>query len=218
MIPGAGTYPHRANSDSQGAPRGNVMKRLTMSVLATSLAAALGPASALAEFDEGGWDETTSEAITYGMPALAFGITQWKGDKEGRNEWFWTLVATNVVHGGTKLAFKDHEWGERPGSTHRYSFPSGHAANGVAMSEFLLERYGWRYGVPAYLATGFVIWERLNDEKHHERDIYVGSAIGFIAATWITEEYVPEKAKKAGLSILPVADAGSVGVLFSFRM
>jgi hypothetical protein len=193
------------------------MKRLALSLVAASAVMSMDVASA-GDFDEGGWDETTAEVITYGMPVVALGITQLKGDKEGRKEWFWTLVATNAVHGATKLAFKDSEWGGRPGSTHRYSFPSGHTANGAAMSVFLWERYGWQYGVPAYLATSFVVWERVNDGKHHERDIYAGAAIGFLAAILITTPYVPEAARAADFTIVPVLASDNVGVQFSFRM
>lgn len=191
-------------------------KRLARLNGALLAACALFAMPAHAEFDEGGWDETTAEVITYGLPAVAFSIAHFmKEDKEGRNEWFWTLVGTNVIHGATKLAFKDHEWGKRPGSEHRYSFPSGHTANTVAMSEFLLERYGWRYAIPAYLGTGFVIWERLNDQKHHERDIYVGAAIGFLVSTWITEEYVPPQvaASLRGVSVVPVVDSSTAGLM-----
>lgn len=197
--------------------RGSVLSALAYSLICMSVASAQTEPADDGGFDEGGWDETTAEIITYGMPVAALGIAQLKGDKEGRNEWFWTLVATNTLQGAVKLAFKDSEWGKRPGSTNRYSFPSGHTANGVAISEFLLERYGWRYGIPAYFGTGFVVWERLNDQKHNERDIYAGAAIGFIVATWITEEYIP-KGKNAPLAVVPVVDAENVGLLLHYRL
>ena len=64
------------------------------------------------------------------------------------------------------------------------SFPSGHASISFAGATFLQKRYGWRYGIPAFLAAAFVGYSRVESDEHWTKDVLGGAAIG-IASGWI---------------------------------
>ena len=60
----------------------------------------------------------------------------------------------------------------------RWSFPSGHTASAFIGAGFLQRRYGWKYGVPAYLAAGFVGASRVITKWHWIGDVIIGAGIG----------------------------------------
>jgi membrane-associated phospholipid phosphatase len=64
---------------------------------------------------------------------------------------------------------------------HSQSFPSGHTASAFAGAAFVQRRYGWRVGVPAYLAASFVGYSRVESNNHHTSDVLAGAAIGIAA-------------------------------------
>ena len=63
----------------------------------------------------------------------------------------------------------------------RLSFPSGHAASAFTGAAFLQMRYGWKFGVPAYLLAGYVGYSRVESKHHHTSDVVAGAAIGIAA-------------------------------------
>ena len=46
------------------------------------------------------------------------------------------------------------------------------------------KRYGWQFGVPAYIFASFVGYTRIRAHEHYFRDVAAGAAIG-IATTYI---------------------------------
>jgi membrane-associated phospholipid phosphatase len=67
---------------------------------------------------------------------------------------------------------------ERPDSTQRNSFPSGHTTTAFAFAAVVGEEHGWRWGVPAYALATLVGWSRMNDNKHYLHDVLAGATIG----------------------------------------
>ena len=43
---------------------------------------------------------------------------------------------------------------------------------------FLMRRYGWKWGVPAYAVSCYVAWGRVHANKHDWWDVLGGAAIG----------------------------------------
>jgi hypothetical protein len=70
---------------------------------------------------------------------------------------------------------------ERPNGEDTHSFPSGHASVTFAAAEFIRKEYGWGWGVPAYLAAGFVGYSRVTSKEHHSWDVATGAAIGILS-------------------------------------
>lgn len=78
----------------------------------------------------------------------------------------------------TKVAVGEN----RPGSTARNSFPSGHTATAFTGAELLREEYGNWYGLGAYaLATG-VAFLRLYNDRHWLNDVLAGAGVGILSA------------------------------------
>jgi PAP2 superfamily len=61
------------------------------------------------------------------------------------------------------------------------AMPSGHTSAAFATAVVLQEHYGWKTGVAAYAAAGFVGWSRIRDDRHWLTDVIVGATVGVIA-------------------------------------
>jgi membrane-associated phospholipid phosphatase len=75
------------------------------------------------------------------------------------------------------LKYVVHE--ERPDHSDNKSFPSDTAALAFAPANYLWDRYGWRWGLPAYLVAGFVGYSRVEADKHHWWDVAASAGIAF---------------------------------------
>lgn len=115
------------------------------------------------------------EAVAIALPVAAGGITIYKSD--------WTGLAQVIVDTGatvgTALVLKHFIHEERPDHSNDQSFPSDTAALGFAPAQFLWDRYGWKYGAPAYLAAAFVGYSRVEAKQHHVWDVAASAAISF---------------------------------------
>lgn len=121
-------------------------------------------------------------AITDGLTAIvplgAMALTYSKNDPAGRRQYLWSMGTTLVSVTTARVLFNDHDWGQRPNG-HPYGFPSGHMAFFGAGAAFLQDRYGWKWGIPAWAAAGYTAYVRVEDDHHRWRDIVVASAVAF---------------------------------------
>ena len=60
----------------------------------------------------------------------------------------------------------------------RQAFPSGRTAISFSAAEFMRKRYGWEYGLPAYVLAGMVGYSRVRAHEHYFRDVFAGAVIG----------------------------------------
>lgn len=128
-----------------------------------------------------GWEsvhagETIQSAgdVTFALlPATAGISTLFLRDYEGTVQ----LVKSTGLSLGSTLLLKYTVDEQRPtGGDH--SFPSGHASISFSSAEFIRKRYGWDYGLPAYLAAAFVGYSRVESDQHYVHDVLAGAAIG----------------------------------------
>ncbi|MEO7189680.1 MAG: phosphatase PAP2 family protein [Vicinamibacterales bacterium] len=82
-------------------------------------------------------------------------------------------VLNGVLTRGVKLAAQRH----RP-SGGGDSLPSGHTSAAFTSAAVLEGHFGWKVGVPAYAAAGFVGWSRVRDDHHWLTDAVIGASIG----------------------------------------
>lgn len=76
---------------------------------------------------------------------------------------------------------------ERPDKSAFNSFPSGHTADTFAAATALERHFGWKAGVPAYVAATYVAISRVSARRHWLSDAAFGAGIGIMAgrtATW----------------------------------
>ena len=151
---------------------------------------------------------TSTDVIALALPVATLTYTliekDWKGLLQG--------VETAAVTAGATLILKYtvKEW--RPDHSNRHSFPSGHSAVSFATASYLQRRYGWKFGVPAYVLSTYVAWGRCFAKKHYWYDVLAGAAIGAGSAFIFTKPY----AKQHEIQISPVTDGSNIGVFASF--
>ena len=110
------------------------------------------------------------------VPAAGYAGAAFAGDKQGVFQLSKALVGTGVTVQVLKLG------GERlrPDAGDDASFPSGHAAAAFTGAEFIRMRYGNGWGLPAYLASAFVGYSRVVEDRHFADDVVAGAAIGVL--------------------------------------
>ena len=141
----------------------------------------------------------TGDVMAYVLPATALGLTAYFKDGEGAWEFTESATITMAVTFGLKYAIHSRRPNGEP-----HSFPSGHAAITFSSAEFLRKRYGWKYGVPAYVFASLVGYSRVRAHVHYFRDVAAGAAIGMATTYFATKPY-------HGWQIQPELDAGYRG-------
>jgi len=177
-----------------------VNKRLVSAALLFVVLVPGNSSSALAASDV---VETAGNILTYALPAVTVGAVAGHEDAEGA----WQLGKSYGLTVGTTLVLKVSIDETRPNGGH-YSFPSGHTSSSFSCAEFLRERYGWRYGLPAYLAATYVGYSRVASDNHYTHDVVAGAAIGIASSYLFTTPY-------QGWQVALSADHAALRISFS---
>lgn len=146
---------------------------------------------------------TVTDVLTGIVPLGGFALTFAKDDPAGRRQYLWSMGTTLVVVTTARVLFNDHDWGQRPNG-HPYGFPSGHLAYFGAGAAFLQDRYGWRWGLPAWAAAGYTAYVRVEDDHHRWRDIIVASAVAIGVSQYFVTPF-PD------MTVKPLVGDGSGG-------
>ena len=133
--------------------------------------------------------ETAGTAVAIALPLIAGGISLYKDDWKGVAQ----LTTETVLTVGTAYALKQIVKERRPDGSDYQSFPSDTTALAASGSSYLWGRYGWEYGLPAFAATQFVSYSRVQAKKHHWYDTIASSAIaagyGYVLTTPLKKRY-----------------------------
>lgn len=122
--------------------------------------------------------ELPADIATGLLPLAAYSIAYFKDDDEGENQFLRSTAVSLVVNTTLRLAFNQTHYGERPNGS-PYGFPSGHTAFVTSSAAFLQDRYGWKYGLPAYAIVGYVAWVRVDTGHHRWRDVVAGGVLSY---------------------------------------
>lgn len=112
--------------------------------------------------------ESAGDIVRWLLPGAATAISLAKNDREGLFQLGGSFMTTDIVVRTLKNTISvdrqlDRGNGLGPNTD---AFPSGHTANAFSAAAFLDHRYGWKYGLPAYLAAGFVGFSRIDSDNH----------------------------------------------------
>lgn len=133
--------------------------------------------------------ETLGTGVAIALPLVAGGISLLKHDRMGLAQ----LTVETVFTVGTAYALKNIVRERRPDGSDFQSFPSDTTALAASGSSYLWARYGWQYGLPAFAATQFVSYSRIQAKKHHWYDTLASSAIaagyGYVLTTPFKRKY-----------------------------
>jgi len=117
------------------------------------------------------------------------------------------LIRAQALNGVTTWVLKLGVNRARP-SGGDHAFPSGHTSATFATAGVLHRHFGWKAGLPAYAAAGFVGVTRVRDRAHWVSDTVFGAAIGIAAAWTVTHGH-----ETPSWSITPVATPGGGAIV-----
>ena len=151
--------------------------------------------------------ELSTDVAMFAPAAVGAGVAIVKGDYKGLLQLGESLVASVAVSYALKYTISK----KRPDGSDNHSFPSNHTGFSFAGATYLQQRYGWQWGVPAYLVSGYVAWGRLYSKRHDVWDVLAGAAIGVGSGLLFTTPF----AKKHNVQLAPVVTSeGGCGVYF----
>jgi membrane-associated phospholipid phosphatase len=157
----------------------------------------LNATSAIAGQDYG-TDELVSDVLTGVVPLTGLAVAVFTGDTEGQKQWLRNTGVNQVLTSALRLGFNETYLGKRPNGS-GYGFPSGHEAFVMSGATFLGQRYGWKWGVPAYLAAAYVARVRVVNNHHHVQDVVASAALAYgVALLTITSEHATHLAPVIG--------------------
>lgn len=139
------------------------------------------------------------------IPVTAYASTFIVEDDEGRKEFYESFALNLGVTYGLKLSIDK----KRPDGGSR-AFPSGHTSVSFQGATFIQRRYGWKFGIPSYLAATYVGWSRIDSDKHDLSDVLTGAAIGIASSYLFTTPF-------KGVTVSPLIDDDAVGLTFTVK-
>jgi membrane-associated phospholipid phosphatase len=123
-----------------------------------------------------------------------------------------------IVNGVYTEIFKRAASRTRPDGSDSLSFPSGHASNAFALATVADRHYGWKLGVPAYLAASAVGLSRISNDKHHLSDVLAGATLGVIAGRTVVRQNGAPVGRHRRIALGPTTDAQGTGVGIAGRL
>lgn len=129
---------------------------------------------------------TSTDVLLVAMPLATLGIAIGKKDWKGIGIGVAEAAGTMAVTYGLKYAIHKR----RPDGSDNHSFPSAHSSLVFTDASFVMRRYGWKFGVPAYALAGYVAWGRVYGKKHDTWDVLAGAAIGSAIGLLCTKPFM----------------------------
>ena len=156
--------------------------------------------------------EGIGHLIHFALPASAGLSTLITGDKEGSWQFVKSFSANLAATYTLKYAFNK----PRPeGAMDGLAFPSGHTSVAFNSAAFIQKRYGWKYGLPAYILAGFVGYSRIEglNDRHDGWDVLGGLVIGVGSSYLFTN---PFQKKHMDLTFAHVDGYYTIGFSYKF--
>ena len=121
----------------------------------------------------------------FALPATAYLLTLIKKDDDGA----WALTRSLGLSVVGTLALNSLIDKDSPNGSSGDAFPSGHATIAFSSAAFIQKRYGWRPGIPAYIAASYVGWLRVETDDHDATDVIGGMAVGILSSYLFTKRF-----------------------------
>jgi membrane-associated phospholipid phosphatase len=100
----------------------------------------------------------------------------------------------------------------RPDGSDRLSFPSGHASSAFALATVAQQHYGFKVGVPSYVAASAIGLSRIERDKHYLSDVLAGATLGVIAGRTVVRTNGEPVGRHRTLFLTPMTDPQGTGV------
>ena len=138
----------------------------------------------------------STDVLMFVTPVAGFAATLALKDYEGTKQ----IVLSGATNLAATYILKYSIKKDRPDHSDNHSFPSSHTSIAFQGASFIQIRYGWKYGIPAYLVSAYVGWGRTYAKRHDWWDVLAGAAIGTASSYIFTTPF----ARKHNLSFSPV--------------
>lgn len=129
--------------------------------------------------------ETSTDILMFITPVTGFASSLIKGDYRGTRQ----VVLSGVTNLAVCYALKYSVKKERPDHSDNHAFPSNHTSVSFQGATFLQKRYGWKWGLPAYLLSAYIGWGRTYCDQHDWWDVLGGAIIGSASAYIFTRPF-----------------------------
>lgn len=153
--------------------------------------------------------QTSGDVLLFAMPATALTGSLINGDFEGAWQFGKGALLNQAVTIGLKYATDK----KRPYNNGDRAFPSGHTSTTFQSAAFIQKRYGWGYGIPAYILASYTGYSRIKAQKHDGWDVMAGAIVGIGSAYIFTTPYQKEH---LALSFENDANSYSLGFVYKF--
>ena len=152
--------------------------------------------------------EKTGDVLALLIPSIAFGGTFFNEEgHEGSMEFLKALGSTQLITKALKTTIRKR----RPNGKCCDSFPSGHSSRAFSGASFIQKRYGFKYSIPAYLASAYVGYSRVDANQHEIEDVVVGALVGILGSYVFVHPYTQ-------VQVTAVAENGMYGLSFKKRL
>ena len=101
--------------------------------------------------------ETTTDILMFITPVAGFAGSLAIGDYQGTKQ----IIFSGAMNMAMTYALKYVIRKERPDHSDHHAFPSSHTSVSFQGASFIQRRYGWKFGLPAYLLSAYVGWGRM---------------------------------------------------------
>lgn len=118
--------------------------------------------------------EASTDFFSLLPSATAAVLTIIDRDEEGFKQLALGAVTAIGISYGLEASIKK----DTPDGDEHHAFPSTHTMAAFNGASFLMGRYGWKWGVPAYVVSTYVAWGRIHCRCHDIWDVLGGAAIG----------------------------------------
>ena len=155
--------------------------------------------------------QKTGDVLAIALPLTAFGTTFYYDDPEGRAQFLKSIATSTLLVYASKETIskiRPGDWDEDSGK----SYPSGHTQSAFSGASFLQTRYGYKFGIPAYLLAGLTAYSRVDAQAHFLDDVMIGASIGMLCNWYYTTPY----SKKIGFT--PIVDDDRYGLAVHLPM
>jgi hypothetical protein len=129
--------------------------------------------------------------VAIALPAFAGGYSLWNEDWNGAGQLVLvggaTVGTTDLISQELVKEDKPYCQGEK-GCPDR-AFPANEAGLAFAPAQYMWDRYGWQYGLPAYVAATFVGSTEVISSQHRWWDVASSGGIAWVYSHFITQHY-----------------------------
>jgi len=156
---------------------------------------------------------STAGGLTYMVPATLGLFAAGRFAEGSRFRAFsYDVTQAVIVNGVYTDVLKRIATRPRPDGSNNLSFPSGHTSTAFAWATVAQAHYGWKAGIPSYVAASAIGLSRVTNGKHHLSDVLAGATLGYVTGRTVVRTNGEPVGRHQTFALHPMTDAQGAGV------